>query len=316
MALPVHDSTFPLCPLVSDIVRTRFCVPDSLFLVEQASVAPLTSSGRWTVVRLLLGDGELCIQALLADTMHRFVHTGDIALGSYVRVQDAQVKQTGDLIYLVVHDLLAVGFNESVAALQTQTQSHGDETDSASEFDTDMDDVFEQLAAPAPAPKKDTAKTSLPVSLPQEWHDLNTPLKLTTLHAIPRLPYPQNWTCNVLAIVTELSDVQPSHLPPYRQRTARIADPSTAKNVHLTVFMDPEKFTPDVGSAVLLTGVKNHKFDGGSLKKYASDRPSVGVTASKGWWFQDPWDLTWCDVTGIKAWWEDMKTFLHDDEFP
>ncbi|KAL7903731.1 hypothetical protein GGI35DRAFT_485105 [Trichoderma velutinum] len=60
------------------------------------------------------------------------------------------------------------------------------------------------------------------------------------------------------AIVASSSPVKPSHLPPSKQRTARIADPPTAKRVQLAVFSAPERFTPRVGSAVLLVGVKTH----------------------------------------------------------
>ncbi|KAM0511387.1 hypothetical protein ACHAPE_009902 [Trichoderma viride] len=146
-----------------------------------------------------------------------------------------------------------------------------------------------------------------PIALPRDWHNQQLPLKLTTLRLIPHLPYAQNWSCNVLAIVASLSPVEPSHLPPGKQRTARIADPSTAKQVHLTVFLDPDGFTPKVGSAVLLVGVKNHRFDGGSLKKYASDgKRDAGETR---WWFEDPWELEWLDVAGIKEWWKGMEEY-------
>jgi hypothetical protein len=145
-----------------------------------------------------------------------------------------------------------------------------------------------------------------PIALPKDWHNHQVPLKLTTLRLIPHLPYAQNWSVNVLAIVASLSPVEPSHLPPGKQRTARITDPSTAKQVHLTVFLDPDEFTPKVGSAVLLVGVKNHRFDGGSLKKYASDgKRDIG----KRWWFEDPWELEWLDVAGITSWWKGMEEY-------
>lgn len=146
-----------------------------------------------------------------------------------------------------------------------------------------------------------------PIALPKDWHNHQVPLKLTTLRLIPHLPYAQNWSVNVLAIVASLSPVEPSHLPPGKQRTARLADPSTAKQVHLTVFLDPDGFTPKVGSAVLLVGVKNHRFDGGSLKKYASD--GKRDAGEKGWWFEDPWELEWLDVAGIKSWWKGMEEY-------
>jgi hypothetical protein len=140
--------------------------------------------------------------------------------------------------------------------------------------------------------------------LPWSSEDPTKPLKLTPLRQIPNLPYKQNWMVNVLAVIASISDVEPSHLPPYHQRTARLADPSTSKQVLLTVFLDSDDFSPGVGSVVLILGVKNHRFDGGSLKKYASDRPKRGSR----WWFENPTDLGWCDVAGLRDWWDGKQT--------
>jgi hypothetical protein len=141
---------------------------------------------------------------------------------------------------------------------------------------------------------------------PPPWMPINPlqPLKLTPLVSIPHLPYRQNWMVNVLAVVTSLGPVEPSHIAPsFRQRTARLADMSTAKRVHLSVFLDPEDFTPEVGRVLLLLGVKNHLFDGGSLRKYVSDRPRNGTTK---WWIQRPESLGWCraEVERLRGWWE------------
>ncbi|KAJ2968322.1 hypothetical protein NUW58_g10247 [Xylaria curta] len=136
-------------------------------------------------------------------------------------------------------------------------------------------------------------------TLPQPNVSSLQPLKLTNLRSIPNLPYKQNWSVNVLCVVSAISDVEPAGIPPYTQRQARLTDPSTDKHVLLTVFLDPHLFNPQVGSIVLLSGVKNHRFDGGSLKKYASDRPKSG----ENWWYDDPAQFTWCDVEGLRRWW-------------
>ncbi|GAB0136279.1 hypothetical protein EsDP_00004586 [Epichloe bromicola] len=384
-----NASPFTLVPTIKHLVRTRFPVPGSIFLVEDIQIASLTETGRWQVVRLLLGDGELCIQAVLGDAMHRFVHTREISVGTYVRVDDHQLRvrrlvdehgESKQIIFLVVHNLSTVGWNRPVQELHKEQQheqedgciSTPDEEPVTPQIETSPErkspsafgpvsgpptkahlsrkpsgkpsptseteskhvlqnaataDAFEEFEAltfpvkkplnptsksPTKAPRANTSDTSdkqpmVPIALARDWHalhDLQTPLKLTTLRSIPNLPYQQNWSCNILAIMTYLSPVEASHLPPYKQRTARIADPSTSKQVHLTVFLDPEEFTPTVGNAVLLTGVKNHKYDGGSLKKYASDK-------MRGkWWIEDPRELKWCDVQGIKAWWAEMEAYL------
>ncbi|KAM4060821.1 Cyclin-like F-box [Hirsutella rhossiliensis] len=360
---------FALTPVIEDMVRTRFCVPGSVFLVEGIDAVPVTKTGRWQAIRILLGDGELCVQALLDGALHRFVQTGEVAVGCYVRVQQFELRwrnAAGELVsdagrdgrnmaYLVLRDLVTTGWNKTVAALyrseapskavspdgseptgdaeREDTGTPGEtklvklmkprqgdvEADETEDADlADAFDTFEALTFPVkkvpPQPAKSrpvqthrpaAQKPTLPIALPRDWHDPQTPLKLTTLRSIPHLPYAQNWSCNVLVVVATLSPVEPSHLPPYKQRSARIVDPSTTKQVHLTVFLDPDEFAPAVGSAVLLTGVKNHRFDGGSLKKYASDGRG-GVR----WWFEDPWELTWCDVAGIKQWWADMEAAL------
>ncbi|CEJ81815.1 hypothetical protein VHEMI01925 [[Torrubiella] hemipterigena] len=418
----LHD--FTLQPIIADILRTRYCTPRSIFIIEGIDIIPVSTSGRWQAVRLLLGDGELCVQAILSPSCHRFVQTGEVFVGCYVCVDEFRVEWVENpeneesedahdkkMVFLVLRDISTLGWNQAYRDLASRAeirqgkraevvippaktqepfkvdddddddyfegmdldrldpivvqpdkkivtepeplpvlpiQSKELETLSMNEFNTDdefgdLDELLFPSRRGSPAkstprtrtprhatpsrlspskqphrdqspskqppsrnqsPSKHANTVSLahrhPVALPRDWTDITKPLKLTTLHAIPHLPYAQNWTCNVLAIIVSLSPVESSYLPPYTQRTARIVDPSTAKQVHLTVFLDAESFSPKVGSAVLLTGVKNHSFDGGSLKKYASDKGGK-------WWFEDPVEMTWCDVRGIKDWWKLME---------
>ncbi|KAL6877688.1 hypothetical protein HDV57DRAFT_130959 [Trichoderma longibrachiatum] len=432
---------FTIQPIIRDMLGTRRCTSNSVFIVEGINNIPVPAAtpddDDTYAVRLVLGDGELCIQALLHPDMFQLVEKRDVFVGCYVKVkdlilrfeepedthvgrgflddddeEDEKKKEEGDeqtMVYLILNDLETIGWNESYMAMWRRHEKGKDveepaaavsSTDSVKEKpapennlvatpsketkatptastsnrgavrfadpqtptkiryqdkgkakastpaknrgdnahgevdEDDLEDVFEAFEArtfparnttpkkPA-APRKHAASAASgstdksqqqqqqqqqpqhmqPVALPKDWHDPQVPLKLTTLRLIPHLPYAQNWSVNVLAIVTSLSAVEPSHLPPGKQRTARIADPSTAKQVHLTVFLDPEEFTPKVGSAVLLVGVKNHRFDGGSLKKYASDgNRDIG----RRWWFEDPWELAWLNVAGIKSWWQSI----------
>ncbi|KAH7320690.1 hypothetical protein B0I35DRAFT_198781 [Stachybotrys elegans] len=364
---PDHEP-FVLVPVIRDILRTGHCPSGSVFLVEGVDLFPISRNGRWQISRLLLGDGELCVQALLAASLQRFVEAGEVFVGCYVRIESLQLKwekatpddgednSRQDMVYAVVNDLVTIGWNDSYREMwqaQHVTQQlvledtrRPDTRRKQVTFEQDIvqtpaepsvrqaqrktkpqepedgDDAFEDFEAFTVPPKrpqsasrpvsnaKAAASSSLssskrhidqPIALPKDWHDPHVPLKLTTLHSIPYLPYRQNWSVNVLAIIAELYPVEPSPFPPYKQRKARITDPSTAKRVSLSIFLDPEGFQPAVGSSVLLVGVKNHPYDGGSLKKYASD-------AQYGkWWFQDPFELGWCDVDGIKRWWAEMQ---------
>ncbi|KAK7457702.1 hypothetical protein Landi51_01835 [Colletotrichum acutatum] len=346
-------------PLINDLLRTRYCIPGSIFLVEDVESLPVPRSKRWRAIRLMLGDGELCIQALLRGEMHRFLDTGAVRVGCYVRLGEFSIRLqdlagyddrsggTRQMVHLVVHDLVTVGWHrtltepdvtspehevedevvsdsdvESVATptkarqsrpisipastqrpIPQRTRSIG-ATEATAEADDEDEDGFEVMhvsETKATQRRVQAKNKGGPVALPRDWTDPNTPLKLTSLRSIPNLPYKQNWSVNVLAVVASLSEIEPSHMPPHHtQRTARLVDPSTSKQVILTVFLDAEAFTPKIGSVILLVGVKNHRFDGGCLKKYASDKPKPGSR----WWFEEPRQFDWCDVDGLKQWWE------------
>ncbi|KAI1471260.1 uncharacterized protein F4812DRAFT_413315 [Daldinia caldariorum] len=360
----IAPEPFEPIPLIADIVRTGYCIPGSIFLVEGVDSVHTSRSKRWRTVRLLLGDGELCIQALLSAEMHRYVDQGEVAFGSYVKLERFRVewrnlgngtdgdssttkgkeKASGDhgngnsMVYLVVDDIALVGWNNTlvdtapVESTDTGTEVSQDQAkDKAPASITtkpvpgnhktqpsdsgvglleklaDADDDFEVMpnaASKATQNRIDLAgKSKGGNNLPWLSNDPGKPLKLTKLRSIPNLPYKQNWSVNVLAVVSAISGLEPSGLPPYSQRQARLADPSTDKHVLLTVFLDPEQFMPAVGSVVLLLGVKNHRFDGGSLKKYESDRPAAG----NSWWYENPTQFEWCDVEGLRRWWAESQ---------
>lgn len=359
------DSSRPFTPrlLIADLLRTRYCPPSSVLLVESVE-AHVPVSKRYRTIRLLLGDGELCVQALLRPEMHRFVDSGQVFVGCYVQLSRFEIRwiQTGagdgsgvaeEMIFLLVRDMALVGWNTAYmqmagttgqepqnkpAGLKLEMRSGKGKTvvwkdqqpadapgqqghpsapvgkgmsvneDMRTEAkDVAGDEIDEHLkGTEAPQDRTTASHSSYTVSdnLPWISDDLSKPLKLTPLKSIPNLPYKQNWVVNILAVVASLSEVEPATLPPYKQRTARLADPSTSKQVHLTVFLDPDNFAPEVGSVVLLLGVKNHRFDGGSLKKYGNEKLKDGSR----WWFENPHDIEWCDVGGLRKWWEERST--------
>ncbi|KAK3361041.1 hypothetical protein B0T24DRAFT_539897 [Lasiosphaeria ovina] len=307
-------------PLIADMLRTRYCIPGSIFLVESAE-SRIPVSRKYRTIRVLLGDGELCVQALLHPGIHCFVDGGQIYEGCYVRVDKVELRQIEvaggprKVLYLLVRDMITVGWNnaylEMLGVRPRTAVGHG-LVDSVPESKHDKglakdvnymsssDDAFETMDVSEE--KVAQRRTHSKPPLPWMANDPTQPLRLTPLRSIPNLPYKQNWMVNVLAVVASLSDVEPSHLPPYTQRTARLVDPSTPKQVLLTVFLEPESFFPAVGSVVLLVGIKNHRFDGGSLKKYVSDKPKNGAS----WWVENPSKLGWCEAeaVGLKTWWD------------
>lgn len=410
-----------LKPVIADLLRTRNCIQPSVLLVEALDFAPTgsppdpddghraeassspptataTAETRWRALRLVLGDGDLAIQALLHPDLHRLADGGTVRVGALVAVTRFEARWrkrpttaagTGgdEMVYLVVSRLDVVGYDEEFAAEalaahleETEEEELAEELDEEAEVDADSpvdqevdvqsdvgddqdgqtdgtelrekiptvptrspppttgkrprddlsdledlissDDDFEttttdtQRAAQQreAASRLEAAYLAQTQKLP--WRatlaDPTRPVRLTPLRGIPHLPYAQNWTVNVLAVVASLSAVEPASLWGYAtQRVARLADPTTAKRVHLTVFLDPEAFCPAVGSVVLLTGVKNHRFEGGSLKRYrdgGGGGGGKGGESSKGreqgaWWLENPVGLEWCDAAALREWW-------------
>ena len=133
-----------LVPIIKDLLRTRYCIPGSILLVENLQITPVSRSGRWRAVKLLLGDGELCVQALLGGGLHRFVETGRIAVGAYLRLEEFLIRfrefEEGEdgkpqrMVYLAVEDAVTVGWNRSYQeAWQRQTREAEEELRSENE---------------------------------------------------------------------------------------------------------------------------------------------------------------------------------------
>lgn len=130
-------------------------------------------------------------------------------------------------------------------------------------------------------------------------------LDLMLLSTVPRLPLPQNFMCDIIAVVLWVS---PEVVPAGRlglKRELRLGDHSTTKRVLLSVFADPEHFTPAVGTVALFRSVKNHRFDGYSLNAYAED------CSGYDWFITNP---DWVDprrTKEVREWWALQQELRH-----
>jgi hypothetical protein len=98
--------------------------------------------------------------------------------------------------------------------------------------------------------------------------------------------------CSVAATI-----VKPRlHCMPYK-RDLRITDPSTTKQVALSVFVDPANFMPHVGTVALIRNLTTHEWDGGSLNVYKTQ------CGGREWFLKDPVGIEGCDVEGLRHWW-------------
>lgn len=129
---------------------------------------------------------------------------------------------------------------------------------------------------------------------------IQKPLRLTPLARLTGAYASRNKAHDVLAVVCSppAPIIRRRGMPP--QRDLRIMDPSTEKEVSLTVFVDPEHFDPAVGTVALFRRVITHQWNGGSLKVYEKE------CGGRRWFIPDPVGVEGCDVEGLRRWWEGM----------
>ena len=103
----------------------------------------------------------------------------------------------------------------------------------------------------------------------------------------------RNTTLSILALIHSISPSLTSAPRLGRKRDLRIVDPSTPKKVLLSIFVEPERFMPEVGSVLLFKSLTTHEWDGGMLNAYPKFCKGV-------WYVVDP---EGCDVKGLREWW-------------
>lgn len=77
--------------IIDDILRTRFCVPGSIFLVEDIDDS-IPVDRRYRAIRLLLGDGQESIQALFKGDAHGLVQNAQVYPGCYIRAEKFELR--------------------------------------------------------------------------------------------------------------------------------------------------------------------------------------------------------------------------------
>ena len=58
---------------------------------------------------------------------------------------------------------------------------------------------------------------------------------------------------------------------------------------------------PEVGTVALFRSVTTNKWDGGSLNAFKRD------CEGRNWFLESPQGVDGCDVTALKAWWENRQ---------
>lgn len=118
-------------------------------------------------------------------------------------------------------------------------------------------------------------------------------IPLSKLRGYPR----RNDVYDVFVVVYSVGNevIKRPRMPP--KRDLRIVDPSTEKKVLLSIFVDPDKFMPVVGTAALIRSVTTHEWDGGMINVYPKQ------CEGKEWFMPDPVGVQGCDVGRLREWW-------------
>ncbi|KAI9881640.1 MAG: hypothetical protein M1830_000205 [Pleopsidium flavum] len=124
------EAELKLKPCIAELLRTDYCQPGLVMLVDKVVVVTMASTEKNQAYRLYLSDGEKNIQAVLKPLMHRFVWTGEIREGSYVMLDNYKVAKGKKLIgdgyvaYLAIADIHTIGRRQRYAQ-DTTFDNHG-----------------------------------------------------------------------------------------------------------------------------------------------------------------------------------------------
>ena len=118
-------------------------------------------------------------------------------------------------------------------------------------------------------------------------------IPLSRLRGYPR----RNDVYDVFVVIQSVGNevIKRSRMP--AKRDLRIVDPSTVKKVLLSIFVDPEKFIPTVGTIALIRSVTTHEWDGGMINVYPNQ------CEGKQWFVPNPVGVPGCDVDRMREWW-------------
>ena len=118
-------------------------------------------------------------------------------------------------------------------------------------------------------------------------------IPLSRLRGYPR----RNDVYDVFVVIQSVGNevIKRSRMP--AKRDLRIVDPSTNKEVLLSIFVDPEKFIPTIGTIALIRSVTTHEWDGGMINVYPNQ------CEGKQWFVPNPVGVPGCDVDRMREWW-------------
>ncbi|MCJ1334894.1 hypothetical protein MMC09_000159 [Bachmanniomyces sp. S44760] len=322
-----------LKPIIKELIRTNICPDHPLFLLDRLKVLspPNVKNKSLQAYRLWLSDGQKVIQAVLKSEAHRFIIQGDVhekflvVLTKYELARSRRLNGRGEVAYLKISDLYSTGERwelnkDAISPLSDHREKPSDlpSPSKPSGFDAaykidDPQSADQQVDQPSPRKRRivdidedliSTRETQRPFKAGSSVKGLRPilrPLHITPLSEISGPSITRNKIHDVLAVVAAVSSktIKRPILP--EKRDLRIMDPSTSKKVLLSVFVNPVKFMPEVGTVALFRNVTTHEWDGGSLNAYPKD------CEGREWFLPDPVRAKECDFERVARWWRERQ---------
>ncbi|KAI9785402.1 MAG: hypothetical protein M1816_000417 [Peltula sp. TS41687] len=127
------------------------------------------------------------------------------------------------------------------------------------------------------------------------------PLDLRSLSCLKKTFPQQNLIIDVIALIDWVSPEKVERTTIGCKRELKLVDHTTDKKVLLSVFDDPENFTPTVGTVALFRNVRNHRWDGYSLNAYEKDCKGYD------WFIPNPDWVHESLVNHLREWWVENR---------
>lgn len=127
---------------------------------------------------------------------------------------------------------------------------------------------------------------------------IRRPLCIRSLESVSGSHAIRNKVYDFFAVIclVEAQVVKPAMMPP--KRDIRIMDPSIDKKVLVSIFVDPLRFKPAVGTVALFRSLTTHEWDRGMLNAYPQH------CGGKNWFIVDPVGVEGCNVEKLREWWK------------
>ncbi|KAI9770202.1 MAG: hypothetical protein M1835_006593 [Candelina submexicana] len=156
-------------PCIAELMRTEYCAPSIILLVHRIKIVDVEGPhGTLQAYRVWFGDGEKVIQGILKKETHRFMITEETTVGSYVMLDEYELRRSkrsngnGEVAHLAIQNFHTVGQEEGMREREEVKQALRDQAKrkKAEEHDTSAGGV-QVIIEPEDSPQSSNKRRKL-----------------------------------------------------------------------------------------------------------------------------------------------------------